>query len=47
MIMYVNKVIATLLTIQYNLTAGTLCQYMSDRPDLQAVVQDILDWRVQ
>ncbi|KAG2754410.1 acyl-CoA dehydrogenase NM domain-like protein [Suillus brevipes Sb2] len=37
----------TLLTIQYNLVAGTLAQYAATtRPDLVSVVEDILRWNV-
>lgn len=37
---------ATLLTIQYNLVVGTLCQYMSGREDIRRLAQDILDWKI-
>ncbi|KAG1841422.1 acyl-CoA dehydrogenase NM domain-like protein [Suillus subalutaceus] len=37
----------TLLTIQYNLVAGTLAQYAATtRPDLVSLVEDILRWDV-
>jgi acyl-CoA oxidase len=38
---------ATLLTIQYNLVAGTLTQYLSERRDLEPLLEDILSWKVQ
>jgi hypothetical protein len=38
---------ATLLTIQYNLVAGTLTQYLAERRDLEPLLQDILSWKVQ
>lgn len=38
---------STLLTIQYNLVAGTLAQYAATtRPDLVSLVEDILRWNV-
>jgi acyl-CoA oxidase len=38
---------STLLTIQYNLVAGTLAQYAATtRPDLVSLVEDILRWDV-
>jgi acyl-CoA oxidase len=38
---------STLLTIQYNLVAGTLAQYAATtRPDLISLVEDILRWDV-
>jgi hypothetical protein len=38
---------ATLLTIQYNLAAGTLTQYLPERCDLVPLLEDILSWKVQ
>jgi acyl-CoA oxidase len=38
---------ATLLTIQYNLAAGTLTQYLPERPDLKSLLEDILSWKLQ
>jgi len=35
----------TLLTIQYNLCAGTITQYMKGRPELAAIVDDLLKFR--
>ena len=39
--------VITLLTIQYNLVAGTLTQYLSEREDLRSLLEDILSWKVQ
>jgi acyl-CoA oxidase len=39
--------VITLLTIQYNLVAGTLTQYLSERKDLESLLEDILSWKVQ
>ncbi|CEL01765.1 hypothetical protein ASPCAL01343 [Aspergillus calidoustus] len=36
----------TLLTIHYNLAAGTLARFLPDRPDLEGVMADILDFNV-
>ncbi|KAL3455375.1 acyl-CoA dehydrogenase/oxidase [Aspergillus heterothallicus] len=36
----------TLLTIQYNLAAGTLAPFVADRPDLELVLQKILGFEV-
>ncbi|KAJ7102696.1 hypothetical protein C8R44DRAFT_808395 [Mycena epipterygia] len=35
----------TLLTIQYNLAAGTLGAFASDRPDIASLVQDLIDFK--
>ncbi|KAI0790859.1 acyl-CoA dehydrogenase NM domain-like protein [Abortiporus biennis] len=35
----------TLITIQYNLCAGTLAGFAEQRPDLVPIVQDLLKWR--
>ncbi|KIK39545.1 hypothetical protein CY34DRAFT_769081 [Suillus luteus UH-Slu-Lm8-n1] len=46
-IMVLDGAASTLLTIQYNLVAGTLSQYAATtRPDLVSVVKDILRWNV-
>ncbi|KAG2097796.1 acyl-CoA dehydrogenase NM domain-like protein [Suillus cothurnatus] len=46
-IMVVDSAAFTLLTIQYNLVAGTLAQYAATtRPDLVCLVEDILRWDV-
>lgn len=46
-IMVLDGAASTLLTIQYNLVAGTLAQYAATtRPDLISVVEDILRWDV-
>ncbi|KAG1769849.1 acyl-CoA dehydrogenase NM domain-like protein [Suillus occidentalis] len=46
-IMVLDGAASTLLTIQYNLVAGTLAQYAATtRPDLISVVKDILRWNV-
>jgi acyl-CoA oxidase len=46
-IMVLDGAASTLLTIQYNLVAGTLAQYAATtRPDLVSVVKDILRWDV-
>ena len=37
----------TLLTIQYNLAAGTLARYLTERNDLHELLQDILRWRTK
>ena len=37
----------TLLTIQYNLAAGTLARYLTERNDLHDLLQDILQWRTK
>jgi acyl-CoA oxidase len=39
--------VITLLTIQYNLVAGTLTHYLSERKDLECLLEDILSWKVQ
>jgi hypothetical protein len=36
----------TLLTIQYNLAAGTLGQFASDRADIATVVDDMINFKV-
>jgi hypothetical protein len=36
----------TLLTIQYNLAAGTLARFLLGRPDLEGIMRDILDFNV-
>ncbi|KAL3495497.1 acyl-CoA dehydrogenase/oxidase C-terminal [Aspergillus germanicus] len=36
----------TLLTIQYNLAAGTLARFLPGRPDLEEVMRDVLDFNV-
>jgi acyl-CoA oxidase len=38
---------ATLLTIQFNLVAGTLTQYLPGRSDLKPLLEDVLSWKVQ
>jgi acyl-CoA oxidase len=38
---------ATLITIHYNLVAGTLAQYLPERNDLAGILEDILQWRKQ
>ncbi|KAG2076276.1 acyl-CoA dehydrogenase NM domain-like protein [Suillus decipiens] len=46
-IMVLDGAASTLLTIQYNLVAGTLAQYAATtRPDLVSLVEDILRWDV-
>jgi hypothetical protein len=42
-----NGAVVTLLTIQYNLVAGTLAQYLPKRNDLKPLIEDILSWKVQ
>jgi hypothetical protein len=42
-----NGAVFTLLTIQYNLVAGTLAQYLPTRNDLKSLIEDILSWKVQ
>jgi hypothetical protein len=37
---------ATLLTIQYNLCAGTLLTYLSGQPDLAPLIQRVMDFEV-
>ena len=37
---------ATLLTIQYNLCAGTLVTYCSEQPGLAPLLQRVLDFEV-
>ncbi|KAF8882699.1 hypothetical protein BD779DRAFT_1472828 [Infundibulicybe gibba] len=37
---------ATLLTIQYNLVAGTLAQYLPSRKDLASLIDDLLQYKV-
>ncbi|KAF8888997.1 acyl-CoA dehydrogenase NM domain-like protein [Infundibulicybe gibba] len=37
---------ATLLTIQYNLVAGTLAQYLTSRQDLAPLIDDLLQYRI-
>ncbi|KAG1803945.1 acyl-CoA dehydrogenase NM domain-like protein [Suillus plorans] len=46
-IMVLDGAASTLLTIQYNLVAGTLAKYAATtRPDLVSLVEDILRWNV-
>ncbi|KAI0644432.1 acyl-CoA dehydrogenase NM domain-like protein [Trametes meyenii] len=37
---------ATLLTIQYNLCAGTIARYVRQRPELAHLVEDLLQFRI-
>lgn len=37
---------ATLLTLQYNLCAGTLATYLPDQPTLSPLLQRVLDFEV-
>ena len=37
----------TLLTIQYNLCAGTIAHYSETRPELASLVNDLLQYRKQ
>ena len=37
----------TLLTIQYNLCAGTIARYAGRRPELVPLVEDLLQYRKQ
>ncbi|KAG2095717.1 acyl-CoA dehydrogenase NM domain-like protein [Suillus discolor] len=46
-VMVLDGAASTLLTIQYNLVAGTLAKYAATtRPDLVSLVEDILRWDV-
>ena len=36
----------TLLTIQYNLCAGTLAAYVKGRPDIAPLLKQVLDFEV-
>jgi hypothetical protein len=45
--MQADTAAGTLLTIQYNLAAGTLTQYLPERSDLECLIEDILTWKVQ
>ena len=50
--MHMDQIIAmdgaasTLLTIQYNLAAGTLAPFAIQRPDLQPILKKIMDFDV-
>lgn len=37
----------TVMTIQYNLCAGTIARYATQRPDLIPIVEDLLKYRKQ
>ena len=39
--------ILTLLTIQYNLCSGTIARYSKGRPELESLVEDLLQYRKQ
>ncbi len=37
----------TYVTMQYNLCAGTIVQFLEGRPDLVRVVDDLLKYKIQ
>lgn len=46
-IVLLDTAATTLLTIQFNLCAGTIAQYSLQRPDLVPLVEDLLRYRKQ
>ena len=45
-ISWIDGAAVTLLTIQYNLCAGTLATYVKGRPDLVPLLKQVLDFEV-
>jgi acyl-CoA oxidase len=45
-ITFIDGAAETLLTVQYNLCAGTLATYVNGRPDLVTLLKHVLDFEV-
>jgi acyl-CoA oxidase len=47
LIFVMDMAASTLITIQYNLVAGTVALFAAERPDLQMILKELLDFNVK